>query len=245
MSRPFRLYVKVFAAIVGVADGGCLMAQQGMPAPRFSSDAHVNASAARTSGRDSVRLLNERHFNHTAWGSSHSRRDYVLATVIANSEHLAYDDDVLYAAAYLHDIAMFAPWAKDGVDHQDRGAELMDSVLTGVGFPVDKIAKVKAVIRTQMPDRAPGTVVESRLLHDADALDWLGAVGIARVMSLVDAQGGDPNFASAIGQLREFAHQIPAALSTRAAQREGVRRAAETAAFLRNLQRQTKDFCDL
>src|SRR6476660_9137797 len=91
--------------------------------------------ARATDWRDSVRTLNEQHFHHTAWGTAHSRRDYDLARALADSEHLAYDDDVLYAAAYLHDIAAFAPWAKQGVDHQDRGAELMDSVLTGFGFP--------------------------------------------------------------------------------------------------------------
>jgi hypothetical protein len=202
-------------------------------------------AVARANWRDSVRALAEQHFNHSAWGASHSRRDYALARALAESDHLTYDDDVLYAAAYLHDIAGFAPWMKAGVDHQDRGAELMDSVLAGIGFPHDKIEKVKAAIRTHMYGRDPGSAVESRLLHDADSLDWLGAVGIARVMSLVDANGGKPDFAAVVKELREFLDKVPPSLTTEAAKREGVRRAAETRAFLESLESQTKGLADL
>lgn len=190
--------------------------------------------------RDSVRVLNEQHFHHTAWGTAHSRRDYDLARALADSEHLAYDDDVLYAAAYLHDIAAFAPWAKQSVDHQDRGAQLMDSVLTGYGFPPEKIGRVKDAIRTHMPTRSPGSAVESRLLHDADGLDWLGAIGIARILSLVDAAGGKPDFAWAVQRLRDDATTVPATMSTPTAKREATRRAATSIAFLDELARQTK-----
>jgi len=231
MSIDFRYSVIVLAAIAG-----------GFARP---ANVRANSSTGRAGWRDSVRALNEQNFHHSAWGTSHSRRDYEVARALADSDHLAYDDDVLYAAAYLHDMAGFAPWAKAGVDHQDRGAELMDSVLTGVGFPRDKIARVAAAIRTHMPDRDPGSAVESRLLHDADALDWLGAIGIARLMSLVDANGGKPNFASVVGQLRGFLKQVPPALTTEAAKREGARRAAETRAFLESLDRQTRSLSDL
>lgn len=231
MSIDFRYSVIVLAAIAG--------------ALAHPANTRANTFTARAGWRDSIRSLNEQNFHHSAWGTSHSRRDYEVAKALADSDHLAFDDDVLFAAAYLHDMAGFAPWAKAGVDHQDRGAELMDSVLTGVGFPRDKIARVAAAIRTHMPNRDPGSAVESRLLHDADALDWLGAVGIARLMSLVDANGGKPNFASTVGQLREFLKEVPPALSTEAAKREGARRAAETRAFLESLDRQTKNLSDL
>jgi|SRR5665213_25166 len=234
MSIDFRYSVIALAAIAGAFAHPAAVRE------------HVGAtSSVRAGWRDSIRALNEQNFHHSAWGTSHSVRDYEVARALADSDHLAYDDDVLFAAAYLHDMAGFPPWAKKGVDHQDRGAELMDSVLTGVGVPRDKIPRVAAAIRTHMFDRDPGTAVESRLLHDADALDWLGAVGIARMMSLVDANGGKPNFASVVGQLRDFLKQVPPALSTEAGKREGVRRAAETRAFLESLDKQTRDLSDL
>jgi len=219
--------VMLVGAITRVASGSLVTPRRGSP--------------ARAEWRDSIRLLNEQHFKHTAWGTAHSVRDYDVAKWIATTDHLTYDDDVLFAASYLHDIAGFAPWEKQGVDHQDRGAELMDSLLTGYGFPADKIEKVKAAIRTHMPDRAPGAAVESQLLHDADGLDWLGAIGIARDMSIVDANGGDPGFAWALNRLREDSTKVPGLLVTKAAKREAQRRMAVTRAFLKDLESETKE----
>jgi hypothetical protein len=54
-----------------------------------------------------------------------------------------------------------------------------------------QVDAVRAAIRTHMFDREPRSP-ESIYLHDADALDWLGAIGIARVMALADPNGADP-----------------------------------------------------
>lgn len=234
MNSPVTRVTVLVAAVAALA-GGITRTANGSAAAERSS------RPAREGWRDSIRALNEQHFKHTAWGTAHSVRDYDVAKWIAASDHLAYDDDVLFAAAYLHDIAGFAPWEKQGVDHQDRGAELMDSVLTGFGFPAEKIEKVKGAIRTHMPDRAPGEAVESRLLHDADGLDWLGAIGIARDMSIVDVNGGQPNFGWALNRLREDAAKVPGSMVTRAGKREAERRVAVTRAFLKDLESETKE----
>ena len=234
MNSPVIRLTVTFAAFVALA-GGLARGANGSPATERSS------KPAREGWRDSVRLLNEQHFRHTAWGTAHSVRDYDVSRWIAATDHLAYDDDVLFAAAYLHDIAGFAPWEKQGVDHQDRGAELMDSVLTGFGFPAEKIGKVKDAIRTHMPDRDPGAAVESRLLHDADGLDWLGAIGIARDMSIVDVNGGKPDFAWALNRLRDDAAKVPGSMVTRAGKREAERRVAVSRAFLKDLETETKE----
>ena len=228
-----RLTVAIAAALA-LAAGNAREAGGATSRERSSPPAHAD-------WRDSIRLLNEQHFKHTAWGTAHSVRDYDVGKWIAATDHLTYDDDVLFAAAYLHDIAGFTPWEKQGVDHQDRGAELMDSVLAGFGFPAEKIGKVKDAIRTHMPDRAPGAAVESQLLHDADGLDWLGAIGIARDMSIVDANGGKPDFGWALNRLREDAAKVPGSLVTKAAKREGERRLAVTRAFLKDLESETKE----
>jgi HD superfamily phosphodiesterase len=234
MHSPVTRLTITLAAVVALAVGSTGAANGSTVVERSSRH-------ARADWRDSVRLLNEQHFKHTAWGTAHSVRDYDVSKWIAATDHLKYDDDVLFAAAYLHDIAGFPPWEKQGVDHQDRGAELMDSVLTGFGFPSEKIEKVKAAIRTHMPDRAPGAAIESQLLHDADGLDWLGAIGIARDMSIVDVNGGEPNFGWALNRLREDAAKVPGSLVTKAGRREAERRVAVTRAFLKDLESETKE----
>jgi len=234
MNSPIARLTVTIAVAVMLGTGTTRAASGSLHAAR-------RGAPAKAEWRDSIRLLNEQHFKHTAWGTAHSVRDYDVAKWIAATDHLTYDDDVLFAASYLHDIAGFAPWEKQGVDHQDRGAELMDSILTGYGFPADKIEKVKAAIRTHMPDRAPGAAVESQLLHDADGLDWLGAIGIARDMSIVDANGGEPGFAWALNRLREDSTKVPGLLVTKAAKREAQRRMAVTRAFLKDLESETKE----
>src|SRR5580658_1153812 len=75
----------------------------------------VTAAAATPSVQDwraSVRELAKNHFKNPAWGYSHCLRDYALARELAAADHVALDDDVLYAASYLHDMAAFKPWEK-------------------------------------------------------------------------------------------------------------------------------------
>lgn len=81
----------------------------------------VAAGAEQPGWREVVRQFAAQHFRNPAWGYSHSVRDYKLAKDLAEADHVTFDDDVLFAAAYLHDIAAFAPWdrEKEGIDHAD------------------------------------------------------------------------------------------------------------------------------
>src|ERR1700738_3843698 len=155
----------------------------------------VGAAAAPPSDspewRTVVSKFAQEHFKNPAWGYSHSVRDYQLARELAAADHVALDDDVLYAAAYLHDMAAFEPWEKSGVDHADQGAAIVDTVLKNTGFPMKKIEAVRGAIRTHMYDRNP-VGPEALYLHDADALDSAGAIGVARIFGLVDPKGGNP-----------------------------------------------------
>lgn len=119
------------------------------------------------------------------------------------------DDDVLYAAAFLHDIAAFAPWENTRLDHSDVGAQVVDTILKGSGFPMAKIDGVRGAIRTHMYYRDP-VGPEALYLHDADALDWLGAVGVARIMALVDPHGGNPDAPKASAMLEDNLRKVPA-----------------------------------
>src|SRR5258708_21855577 len=136
------------------------MAAVPAPAPASSSDWHAT-----------VRDLAAEHFKNPAWGYSHSMGDCAFARELAAADHVTVDDDVLFAAAYLHDMAAFKPWEDEKLDHSDVAAGIVDTVLKGTGFPMVKIDAVRGAIRTHMYYRDPAGP-EALYLHDADALDW-------------------------------------------------------------------------
>ncbi len=106
-----------------------------------------------------------------ASGYEHSYRIYHLAREIGNG--MEYDDEVLHAACFLHDIERM-------VDHPRGSAEKAKVILTETGFPAGKIGLVTRVILSHMPGSTPD-LVEARLLHDANLLDSIGAIGFARL----------------------------------------------------------------
>lgn len=190
--------------------------------------------------RAKVRQFALEHFRHPAWGYSHSVRDYQLARELAREDKVALDDDVLYAAAYLHDMAAFAPWdrEKEGIDHADEAARIVDTVLAPTGFPKDKIDAVRGAIKTHMFDRDPQGS-EAKYLHDADALDWLGAIGAARIIALVDPNGGEPDGPKAINMLADYLAKVPQRVLSPAGQRLAKVRAEELRHFLTELREET------
>lgn len=190
--------------------------------------------------RASVRALALSHFKNPAWGYSHCLRDYALARELAAADHVALDDDVLFAAAYLHDMAAFPPWEDVKVDHSDVGARLVDTILKGSGFPMEKIDAVRGAIRTHMYYRDP-VGAEALYLHDADALDWLGAIGVARIMALVDPHGGSPDAPKAVAMLTDNLNKVPARVLSPAGRARVPERKAELDKFLSDLKRETDD----
>jgi HD superfamily phosphodiesterase len=200
------------------------------------------ASAPTADWRAAVRQIAKEHFKNPAWGYSHSERDYALARSLAASDHIALDDDVLFAAAYLHDIAAFPPWAGDEhADHSDVGADAVEKILMGTGFPMSKLDAVRAAIRTHMYYRDP-LAPEAVYLHDADALDWLGAIGVARIFGLVDPNGGNPDGPKAVKMLEDNLRRVPSRVVSPAGRAMVGQRKSELERFLRELGHETEDF---
>ena len=200
----------------------------------------ARADTTASDWRQAVRKFAAEHFRHPAWGYSHSVRDYELATALAREDGVVVDDDVLYAAAYLHDMAAFAPWdrEKEGIDHADEAARIVDKVLTGAGFPMAKIDTVRSAIRTHMFERDP-VGPEATYLHDADALDWLGAIGVTRIVALVDPNGGDPDGPKAIKMLDDNLTVVPRRVLSPAGRRRAPALESELRRFLQDLRRET------
>jgi len=189
--------------------------------------------------RTNVRAFAEAHLQHTAWGPAHGRRDYEMTLSLARAEGVAVDDDALYAAAYLHDMGGIPPYAKAGVDHGDRSIQLVDSVLRDAGFPMEKSALVKEIIDHHQYYRPADTLAVAVLFRDADILDFLGAVDVARMLSLTTREKFASDLPHAVEAIRQNMLQMPGRLQSGAAKREGAKRVAEMQRFLNELAAET------
>lgn len=189
--------------------------------------------------RDNIRKFAEAHLQHTAWGPSHGRRDYAVTMALARAEGIVVDTDALYAAAYLHDMGGLPPYAIPGVDHGDRGIQVVDTVLREAGFPMEKSPLVKEIIDHHQYYRPPDTVAVAILFRDADILDFMGAIDVARIVSLTTREQFTPDLPHAIEVIRRQMNEMPGRLQTRAAQREGQHRVAEMRQFLDALAQET------
>jgi uncharacterized protein len=178
-------------------------------------------------------------FIHPAWGWQHSERNYDLGLELARADGLRVDTDVLFAASFLHDMAAFIPCKDTHLEHGACAALQSPAILRNARFPVAKIPAVQAAERTHMyymkPDSDPASIV----LHDADSLDFLGAIGAARMIALTGDKAA--SFAPAVRALRMFLKAIPPRLITRSARRIGRQRVAELRAFLSELKSETRN----
>lgn len=88
--------------------------------------------------------------------------------------------DALKVAALLHDIAKHAEKKDNLKDHGDVGALMAQGFLKTNGFSEAETNLICHAIRAHTHMEEPLSV-EAKILHDADFLDKLGAVGIASV----------------------------------------------------------------
>ncbi len=198
------------------------------------------AAAASSDWHATVRALAAKHFKNPAWGYSHCMRDYALARELAAADHITLDDDVLFAASFLHDMAAFPPWEKAKLDHSDVAADIVDTILKDTGFPMTKIDAVRGAIRTHMYYRDP-IGPEALYLHDADALDWLGAIGVARITALVDPNGAAPDGPKGVAMIEDNLKNVPARVLSPAGRGRVALRKAETEQYLKDLRRETEN----
>ena len=181
------------------------------------------------------------NLQHTAWGLEHSERDYQLARVLAAGDGLEIDEDVLFAAAFLHDMAAFEPYAVAGEDHSNPGADKAGTILELAGFPMSKLPSVQAAIRAHMYYAEVPAEPVAQVLHDADTLNFLGAIGVTRIISLTTREGLAKDLPTAVATLENFSRQLPASLVTATAKAVAADRVQEMESFLATLRAQSAD----
>jgi len=153
---------------------------------------------------------------------SHQARLYRLARELGGQE--PFDDDVVFAAAWMHDLGVFIGHRPEEVaalaawDSVAYAMKETPGILKRLGFPSEKIPAVVEAIRTHQPSARP-TTFEGTLLRDADILEQLGVVAILRTVSKVGRDTRFVRFGDALRVLKGNLERLPGQLDLEAARR--------------------------
>ncbi len=112
----------------------------------------------------------------------HTERVWKLSTQLAKEENA--DLEIVQTAALLHDIARLKEDKGEVECHAKGGAKLAREILKRLNFPEEKVDKICYAIdvHRHSTNINPETK-EAKILQDADRLDALGAITIARMFS--------------------------------------------------------------
>jgi len=119
----------------------------------------------------------------------HIRRVWKNAQVLMTENA---DDLVVLAAAYFHDIVCYPKNSVKRSQSSRDSSVVAEQVLRELSFPIEKIENVKHCIEAHSFSAGvfPKTD-EAKIVQDADRLDALGAVGIARTFYLAGHLGSE------------------------------------------------------
>jgi uncharacterized protein len=142
----------------------------------------------------------------------HQPRLYALASQIGKG--MDYDDDVLFAAAWMHDLGVYIghrPVSQAELErwnHVPYTIARTRELLAACGFPAGKLDGVCEAIRTHQPFDDPHTM-EATILRDADILEQLGAIGALRALAKVGRDTRYPTFSSVLPVLKRALEELP------------------------------------
>ncbi len=167
---------------------------------------------------------------------SHQVRLYVLTKEVGAGQ--TYDDDVVFAAAWMHDLGVFIGHRPEDLaalakwDMIAYAVERVPALLKQFGFPMEKIPAVIEVIRTHQPHYDP-KAMEGIIIRDADILEQLGAAGILRMVSKIGRDTRFQIFPDALRVLQKNADTLFSQLRLPAARQLAEPRLQVLKAFLR------------
>ena len=114
------------------------------------------------------------------WAVTHAVRLMELAAEIGRG--LPYDDQVLRLAAYMHDWGASLKYAQKGVEHALRSRQVVEAeILPCLSLsPQQGGILLETIEFHDFRDMRPTTSNEALLLREADMLEFIGAMGMAR-----------------------------------------------------------------
>jgi len=126
--------------------------------------------------------------NDPAHDFSHVMRVYKNAELLCKKEKI--DPELVLASVLLHDLVSFKKSDPRNKTASTKSALRAKKILRNLGYDNGEIAIISEAIRNHsFSENTTPETIEGRILQDADRLDALGAVGIARVFAV----GGSEN----------------------------------------------------
>ena len=120
--------------------------------------------------------------NDTAHDFDHIMRVYKNAQQIIKKEKV--NETLVLSAVLLHDIASFPKSDKRSKNSSIESAKKAKTILKKYDFTSDEITIVcDAISEHSFSQKKIPKTIEGKILQDADRLDALGAIGIARVFA--------------------------------------------------------------
>ncbi|SFU51324.1 HD domain-containing protein [Pseudoduganella namucuonensis] len=180
-----------------------------------------------------------------AHDTNHLHRVWRNATLLMDDNPEA-DALVVLAACYLHDLVNLPKNHPERHLASRQAARLASRQLAELGFPSDRLSAVAHAIETHSFSAGiPPETIEAKIVQDADRLDALGAVGLARMfytagrMGAALAHADDPmalqreldDKAYSLDHIDVKLATLPAKMQTAAGRRLGERRLRELVAF--------------
>ena len=170
------------------------------------------------------------------YGYEHCLRVYALAKDLAISENVTYDTEILRAAALLHDVGLYKAYARrEPADHAKRSALVAGRILQDWDFPPQASQAVIEAIELHPPGVPGGAASETVLLKDAIGLDYLGAIGVSRMLAMVGTEDDVPDIPTAIWHAESLRQKIPDLLILQSSKDLAARRIREMETFLGDL----------
>jgi hypothetical protein len=106
---------------------------------------------------------------------NHCVRSYSWGAMYGAAHGIAFDDELLYVTAMLHDIALTDAFDSHRLPFEEAGGELAWVFGTAAGWPADRAARALQIIVLHMRDDVSSTAdPESHLLQVATSWDVVG-----------------------------------------------------------------------
>ena len=141
-------------------------------------DNHLNTQDALTRAKEFAEACFTRASGSHDW--EHTLRVYRLCEIMGPSENA--DMDVLRIAAYLHDIGrIFQDASAGAVCHAEKSAQMAEPLVEKLPLTDNQKRNIIHCVRShRFRNHHQPDTIEAKILFDADKLDAIGAVGVAR-----------------------------------------------------------------